>query len=122
VNCFFKIQSKINERRKFYIENYGVIPEFKAGLHIGEAIVTEVGDLKKDIVYHGDVLNTASRIQSECNNLNQKLLISDEILKNLKLNSQFRVESMGLFKLRGKEKEIELYGVREKEDKYISQN
>jgi adenylate cyclase len=113
VNCFFKIQNKIDEKRNFYLEKYGFVPEFKAGIHIGEAIVTEVGDLKKDIVYHGDVLNTASRIQSECNNLNQKLLISDEILKNLKLNSQFQVESMGFIKLRGKEKEIELYGVKE---------
>jgi len=114
LNCFFKIQNKITERKNFYLENYGVVPGFKAGLHIGEAIVTEVGDLKKDIVYHGDVLNTASRIQSECNNLNQKLLISGEILKRFKLNSWFHVESMGFFKLRGKEKEIELYGVREK--------
>jgi hypothetical protein len=48
-------------------------------------------------------------------------LISDEILKNLKLNSQFEIESMGFFKLRGKEKEIELYGVKEIEN-YFSKN
>ena len=37
------------------------------------------GDIKRDIAYHGDVLNTASRIQHQCNKLNKKLLNSKNL-------------------------------------------
>ena len=46
---------------------YGVVPEFKAGFHVGFATVGEIGVLKKIIAFSGDVLNTTSRIQSNCN-------------------------------------------------------
>jgi adenylate cyclase len=121
ISCFFKIKEKISERKEFYLNKYGVEPSFKAGLHIGEAIVTEVGDLKKEIVFHGDVLNTASRIQAQCNQLNQQLLVSDILLKkftaqndyHFQFNGGMRTVSMGRFKLRGKEEDIELFGVTE---------
>jgi adenylate cyclase len=117
INCFFKIRRKIEEYKDFYLKKYGIVPEFKAGLHIGEAIVTEVGDLKKEIVFHGDVLNTTSRIQSQCNQLNQQLLISDAVFNKLveknglASQSEFDFLSMGKYKLRGKEEEVELFGV-----------
>jgi len=111
INCFFKIKRKIEDKKDFYTEKYGLKPEFKAGLHIGEAIVTEVGDLKKEIVFHGDVLNTTSRIQSQCNSLNQKLLISDALYNKLPEKNGFDFLSMGKYKLRGKDEEIELFGV-----------
>ncbi len=111
ISCFFKIKNKIKERREFYLSKYGVEPLFKAGLHIGEAIVTEVGDLKKEIVFHGDVLNTTSRIQSQCNQLNQQLLISDALFNTLTERNGYDFLTMGKIKLKGKEDEIELFGV-----------
>jgi len=111
LDCFFKINERIKAREDVYLEKYGIIPEFKAGIHMGEAIVTEVGDIKKEIVFHGDVLNTASRIQSECNSLNKNLLVSNNILEKISLENFYRAESMGFFKLRGKESEIELFAV-----------
>jgi len=63
-----------------YLDLYGVYPEFKAGLHAGKVVVTWIGDIKKEIVYHGDVLNTTSRLEAECNRYNQTLLVSEFIL------------------------------------------
>ena len=111
IACFFKIKRRVEEKKEFYLNKYGIEPSFKAGLNIGEAIVTEVGELKKEIVFHGDVLNTASRIQSQCNQLNQQLLISDSLYNKLYEKNGFDFLSMGKFKLRGKEEEIELFGV-----------
>jgi hypothetical protein len=37
--------------------------------------------ISKEIVYHGDVLNTASRLEAECNRYNQTLLVSEFIFK-----------------------------------------
>ena len=31
------------------------IPDFKAGLHFGEVISAQIGDIKREIIYNGDV-------------------------------------------------------------------
>ena len=86
--CFFNIKNKIKEKSNYYIEKYGVVPGFKAGAHLGEAIVTEVGDLKKEIVFHGDTVNTTSRIRTEAGQQNRDLIISGELLS--KLSNEFK--------------------------------
>lgn len=111
INCFFAIQNKILLKKDYYMNNYGVYPEFKAGLHIGPIITGEMGEIKKDIVYHGDTINTASRIQSECNKYGRRLLISKELKDELDLEEYYQTESMGNIILRGKEKELELIAV-----------
>jgi len=52
-NClriFFKIQEKVYNNRKYYRDKYGDIPYFKAGLHFGEVISAQIGDIKREIV------------------------------------------------------------------------
>ena len=39
-----------------YLQKYNVVPRFKAGAHIGNAIAGEIGIIKRDITYSGDVL------------------------------------------------------------------
>ena len=114
VNClrlFFLIKKKVDENRENYMREYGVVPQFKAGVHFGKVIVGQIGDLKREIVYNGDVLNTTSRIQDLCNKYNHELLISRRLLSRLKLTSEYEQEYLGKVKLRGKEKDIHIYGV-----------
>lgn len=114
IQCFFQIQNRIQNKKELYIEKYGLYPEFKAGLHTGKVITGEIGEIKKDIVYHGDTVNTSSRIQTECNAHNKVLLISGVLLKKLDLENKYKAHSMGIIKLRGKEKQLELFSVEEK--------
>jgi adenylate cyclase len=39
----------------------------------------EIGVLKKEIIFTGDVLNTAARIQGLCNQFNVDILISGDL-------------------------------------------
>lgn len=111
INCFFNIRDKIDRLSKVYEKEFGTIPGFKAGLHCGEVIVGEVGDSKKEIVFHGDVLNTASRIMGECNALKRTFLVSEDVLNKIKLPDQYKTESLGSFTLRGKAQEIKLFSI-----------
>ena len=67
IRCFTQIQEKLADLRPTYEKKYKVMPEFKAGLHYGSVMAGEVGVIKKDIIYSGDVLNTTARIQEQCN-------------------------------------------------------
>lgn len=109
VECFRKINRRFKERKTFYRKRFGVFPGFKAGYHIGEVTVGEIGIIKKDIIYTGDVLNTTARIQEECNAHNARVLISNNLLELLPQNSTFWFTKIGNLILKGKTEAIELY-------------
>lgn len=112
INCFFDILTAIEWNREQYLKKYGVHPEFKAALHAGKVSVTWIGTIKKEIVYHGDVLNTTARIQEECNKYGQKFLISEYMLQNIELPEYLRSEFVGEVQLKGKEKKVKIFGLK----------
>jgi adenylate cyclase len=76
----------------------------KLGLHIGEATVGEIGVIKKDIVFSGDVLNTTSRIQGECNNYDVNILLSSDLVERIHPNAEFQQIALGNILLKGKKR------------------
>jgi adenylate cyclase len=112
INCFFMIRKRICEEGPKYMKKYTLVPEFKAAVHGGPAVIGQMGYLKMEIAYLGDVLNTTARIESECNSFGESLLVSGDIVGGLTLPSGLKARSYGLFKLRGKEEEIEIFGIR----------
>jgi adenylate cyclase len=111
VRCFFAVQKQIKRYEKQYMERYGRVPEFKAALHGGNIVVSEVGKYKSEIAYHGDVLNTTARIQGKCHELSADFIVSDWVVDNVMMPKYLIVESLGSFQLKGKQQEVELYGV-----------
>ena len=112
INIFFIAVEKIKASKINYLEKYGVYPQFKAGVHYGKVIITEVGGSKSEIAYHGDTINTAARIRSVCNEFEKNLLISTNLLSLLpNLDTKFSIESMGNYQLKGKKNVIGLFSV-----------
>ncbi len=112
VEAYFAFQERLHKHGAYYEEEYGLRPFFKAGLHGGIVTVTEVGVIKKEIAFHGDVLNTASRIQSECNRFGEAFLASGSMIQALPFLPPSRVEHMGEMELRGKKQKLELFAIR----------
>ena len=111
IRCFFNIQQLFKDKEVYYREKYeGIVPEFKAGLHCGSVMAGEIGVLKRDIVYSGDVLNTAARIQAKCNELHVNILLSENLinLMNHKLDL-YNIKEIGKIDLRGKKEPLLLY-------------
>ncbi len=111
LNCFFKIQEALKLKTSYYRQNYDdIVPEFKAGLHYGYVMAGEIGVVKRDIVFSGDVLNTAARIQQKCNELGVNILLSNYLLDKLNLQTNiFEPKKIGDMELRGKEQKVMLY-------------
>lgn len=110
LNAFYNFKHQIDLKRTYYQEKYGILPFFKAGIHAGKVMVTEIGKHKREIAYHGDVLNTAARIQSQCNALKVELLISKSLRQKIK-SDRYSFKNAGTSLLRGKQKEIMIYAV-----------
>lgn len=105
VRCFFEIEELISKRKTYYQREYGVVPQFKAGIHLGKVTTGEIGKIKKLITYTGDVMNTTSRIQSICNQYNEKLIISHDLLEHLD-SATLQTKDLGQVSLKGKSQPI----------------
>ena len=109
LQCFYSMKKIIKYKKRRYLKKYNEFPEFKVGYHYGPVMVGEIGKIKREIVFSGDVLNTTSRIQAMCNDLNVEILASKEFADvAYQLPKGVTRYDVGKEKLRGKAEEIEL--------------
>lgn len=112
IQSYFEYMDVLESKSEYYANKYGEQPIFKAGIHLGKVIVAEVGLIKREIAYHGDVLNTTARIQSRCNHFQERLLVSDELLQNVSEKRFFQSEFKGEEVLKGKKIPVAIHGIR----------
>ena len=108
LECFFDMRKTIFGLKEKYETKYGLVPDFKAGIHYGKVIAGEIGIIKRDITYSGDVMNTTSRIQEMCNQYQVKILCSDDLLQLLPISSLYNRVRIGEIELKGKESRVAL--------------
>ncbi len=111
VETFLLLDEAIRERAEHYRSRYGEAPSYKAGLHVGEVVTAEVGQLKKDIVHTGDAVNVAARIEGQCHALGARLLASEAALSLAPLPGGLQAEAVGEVGLRGRRGAVRLYRV-----------
>jgi len=111
---FYAFQIRLSRKTDYYTNRYGFVPEFKAGINAGKVTATEVGEIKREIAYHGDVLNTASRVQGLCNVHAKNLLITEDFLNLVDLPYNYKPEFMGVHLLKGKNKVVKVYSIEQK--------
>jgi adenylate cyclase len=109
VRLFFHMKQEIAKRADYYQRRYGVVPTFKAGVHIGTVVSAEVGRTKSEIVYHGDAVNTTARIVGMCATLGHDLLVSRAVADNL--SDKFSKQPLGSHALKGKAEPVEIVAV-----------
>ena len=103
-----KILQRNSER---FRRKYGIVPEFRVGIHAGEVTIGEIGVIKKDLAMSGDTMNTTARIRSACSELKQKFIVSKDFIDAIDLK-EWQSESLGIIDLKGKDKGIELFALK----------
>lgn len=112
IRCPIEVRKVFNHRSSYYMAQYGVVPDFKAGLHCGPVMVGEIGVVKRDIAFSGEVVGTAARIQNRCNHLEVNLLISHDLKELLPWEgSKLKPEHKGDLLIKGKMENLPLYTV-----------
>ncbi|PAP78510.1 adenylate/guanylate cyclase domain-containing protein [Rubrivirga marina] len=108
---FFLVDARIEARAERYRQRYGEVPRFKAGCHGGWVVTAEVGDLKRDIVHSGDVVNTAARIEGECRPRGRRLIVSEALHARMPALEETTTEPLGDAPLRGKAEPVALVAI-----------
>jgi class 3 adenylate cyclase/Tfp pilus assembly protein PilF len=106
VNAAIEIVKKVNEKSG----NGEILPtRIGIGLHAGNVVTGNVGtSLRKQYSITGNTVILASRIEQLNKKYNSQLLISEEVLHNIKQDG-ISSESLGSVEVKGREKPINIY-------------
>jgi adenylate cyclase len=111
VRCFFGIRAAVARQAARYEQDFGVVPRFRGGLHGGTVTAGELGDLRQQIVFVGDILNTAARLEEYAKRSGLDLVVSGELLTCLALPPGLAAARCGELALRGKAAPVVAYSL-----------
>ena len=114
LDLYFEFQKKIDEQEAYFLEKYDLKPEFRCSLNDGQVSVAFVGDAKREIAFHGNVLNVGSRLQHLAKDYNTNMIISDSFYQKLEEKEKYQIEKLENISLRGVHDVVDAYKVCEK--------
>ncbi|RLD18855.1 MAG: hypothetical protein DRI69_09600 [Bacteroidetes bacterium] len=113
IRAFFQMTGELDALAEKYYENYGFVPKIRAALHCGPIIRAEIGEVKTEVSFFGDTINTTSRILDECHEAEKEIVVSKQLIEQIQLPELYSLEKMGDVSLRGKMEKMSLYSVNE---------
>ena len=109
--CFFAIRHALEAASPEFQRDFGAGPRLRAALHAGPVMAGEVGGTRRAIVFHGDVMNTTSRIEQATRDLERQFLVSGDALERLDGFEAYALEDLGAQQLRGRAAAVRVYAV-----------
>ena len=108
--CFDALDA-IARKASGYRSDFGAAVNLRAGPDCGPVVSGEMGSEKTEIVFLGDAVNTATRIQELCRVTGDRVLASADLVDRLELPPGVAKRPLGDLRLRGKGAEVALYAL-----------
>src|SRR5215467_3621934 len=97
INAIF---ATIGREQVDFLEQFGVVPSFRIGVHGGEVVVSEQGDTKRAIGVYGSTINIAARMEEAAKAHNVACVVSGDVAEAL-CQHDGRLLPIGHEKVRG---------------------
>lgn len=101
----------ILQEQAAYLEQFGIVPAFRIGVHGGEVVVSEQGDTKRAIGIYGNTINIAQRMEEAAKAHGVACVISGDIAEAV-TGAFSRLVPIGHEKVRGVSMEIPIFEYR----------
>ncbi|MEO8924590.1 MAG: adenylate/guanylate cyclase domain-containing protein [Caldimonas sp.] len=111
LRCFFEMRAALAADARQFLDRFGARAELRAALHLGDVIAGEVGQVRRAIVFHGDVMNTAGRLEQATREVGCSFIVSAEALAALGPLPAARTRDLGALTLRGRSEPIHAFCV-----------
>ncbi|MEO7115483.1 MAG: adenylate/guanylate cyclase domain-containing protein [Caldimonas sp.] len=109
LHCFFAMRAALSTDANRLVQRFGVRPELRAALHLGEVIAGEVGTVRRAIVFHGDVMNTTGRLEQATREFGCFFIASAEALASFGPQPEIHTHDLGALTLRGRVEPIHAF-------------
>ena len=111
LRCFFAMRAALAADANRFVQRFGVQPALRAALHLGEVIAGEVGQVRRAIVFHGDVMNTTGRLEQATREVGCFFIASAEALAAIGPATDSRTHDLGALALRGRVEPVHAFCV-----------
>jgi adenylate cyclase len=111
LRCFVAMRDELVRASSQFEHEFGTMPRIRGSLHFGPVIVGEIGDVKRAIVFNGDVMNTAARLEELSRNVNGGFLASRAAMERFASVPPFAVRDLGRLPIRGRADGIDVIGI-----------
>jgi adenylate cyclase len=114
LGCFFDLERALQAAGPAFLSDFGVAPRVRGAVHAGPVVAGEVGGSKRDIVFHGDVLNTAARLEQMAREGDHRLVVSADAAERCLGVERYALQDLGARALRGRAAPVAVYAVTER--------
>jgi adenylate cyclase len=111
LRCFVAMRDELSRASGQLEREFGAAPRIRGSLHFGPVIVGEIGDVKRAIVFNGDVMNTAARLEELSRNVDGGFLASRAAMERFNSAPPFAVRDLGRLPIRGRADGIDVVGI-----------
>jgi adenylate cyclase len=111
LRCFAAMRDELSRASNELEREFGASPRIRGSLHFGPVIVGEIGDIKRAIVFNGDVMNTAARLEELSRNVEGDFLASRAAMARFDSAPPFAVRDLGQLPIRGRADGIDVVGL-----------
>jgi adenylate cyclase len=111
LRCFMAMRDELAQASDQLEREFGVTPRIRGSLHFGPVIVGEIGDVKRAIVFNGDVMNTAARLEELSRKVDGGFLASSAAMQRFRSTPPFVVRDLGRLPIRGRADGIDVVGI-----------
>jgi len=111
LRCFVAMREELSRASGQLQHEFGAVPRIRGSLHFGPVIVGEIGDVKRAIVFNGDVMNTAARLEELSRNVDGGFLASRAAMDRFSSAPPFAVRDLGRLPIRGRADGIDVVGI-----------
>jgi adenylate cyclase len=111
LRCFVAMRDALARASSQLDREFGATPRIRGSLHFGPVIVGEIGDVKRAIVFNGDVMNTAARLEELSRKVEGGFLASRAAMDRFSSAPPFAVRDLGRLPIRGRADGIDVVGI-----------
>jgi adenylate cyclase len=111
LRCFVEMRDELFRAASQFEREFGASPRIRGSLHFGPVIVGEIGDIKRAIVFNGDVMNTAARLEEHSRNVEGGFIASRAAMARFDSAPPFAVRDLGQLPIRGRADGIDVVGL-----------
>lgn len=111
LQCFMAMRDALANASPRFQREFGAAPKIRGSLHFGPVIVGEIGDVKRAIVFNGDVMNTTARLEALSRDVDGGFIASRAAMAQFRSAPPFAIRDLGRLPIRGRADGIDVVGI-----------
>jgi adenylate cyclase len=115
LRCFLAMRETLEQAAQRLSREFGAAPKIRGSLNFGPVIVGEIGDFKRAIVFNGDTMNAAARLEELSRTVDGGFLAARAAIDRFDKAVPVRLRDLGAMPIRGRAEAIAVMGLEQPE-------